>query len=86
MVKATLDDGQELYAVNDLFIGQCGHGSAHYEVILGASGSTKSKRKDAKAGQWDGKARYRMGRRDIGWEDEISDGKAGYRVGRRDIG
>jgi hypothetical protein len=59
MVKATLDDGQELYAVNDLFIGQYGHGSARYEVILGASGSTKSKRKDAKAG-------YRMRRRDIG--------------------
>lgn len=35
MVKASLNDGQELYAVNDLFIGQHGHGSARYEITLG---------------------------------------------------
>jgi len=35
MVRATLNDGQELYAVNDLFIGQRGHGSARYQLALG---------------------------------------------------
>lgn len=30
MVKASLNDGQELYAVNDLFIGPRTHGSARY--------------------------------------------------------
>jgi NAD kinase len=32
MVKASLNDGQELYAVNDLFIGPRTHGSARYEL------------------------------------------------------
>ena len=35
MVKASLNDGQELYAVNDLFIGQHSHGSARYQIMLG---------------------------------------------------
>jgi NAD kinase len=32
MAKATLNDGQTLYGVNDLFIGQRGHGSARYRL------------------------------------------------------
>jgi NAD kinase len=32
MVKATLNDGQELYAVNDLFIGPRTHSSARYQL------------------------------------------------------
>lgn len=35
MVKATLNDGQELYGVNDLFIGVRTHGSARYLLELG---------------------------------------------------
>lgn len=35
MAQATLNDGQMLYAVNDLFIGTRGHGSARYLVQLG---------------------------------------------------
>lgn len=36
MAKATLSDGQVLYGVNDLFIGQRSHVSARYEIALGA--------------------------------------------------
>lgn len=35
MVKATLNDGQVLYGVNDLFIGPRSHGSARYRLQLG---------------------------------------------------
>ncbi|MEW5819438.1 MAG: sugar kinase [Cyanobacteriota bacterium] len=35
MAKAELKDGQKLYAVNDLFIGQKSHTSARYEIKLG---------------------------------------------------
>lgn len=36
MAKAELNDGQRLYAVNDLFIGQRGHVSARYRIGLGS--------------------------------------------------
>lgn len=35
MAEARLSDGQVLRAVNDLFIGQRGHGSALYEIAIG---------------------------------------------------
>lgn len=35
MAQATLNDGQILYSVNDLFIGQKTHASARYELIQG---------------------------------------------------
>ncbi|MBC8042417.1 MAG: NAD(+)/NADH kinase [Rhizobacter sp.] len=35
MAKAALNDGQELYAVNDLFIGQKTHTSARYQIEVG---------------------------------------------------
>jgi NAD kinase len=35
MAKASLSDGQELYAVNDLFIGARSHVSAIYEIAVG---------------------------------------------------
>lgn len=35
MVKATLNDGQMLYGINDLFIGQRTHTSARYQLQLG---------------------------------------------------
>src|SRR5438552_6347916 len=35
MVKATLNDGQDLYGVNDLFIGARTHVSARYQLKLG---------------------------------------------------
>jgi NAD kinase len=35
MAKASLSDGQALYAVNDLFIGPKSHTSAHYELAVG---------------------------------------------------
>ena len=35
MAKATLNDGQTLFAVNDLFIGPKSHGSARYTLTLG---------------------------------------------------
>lgn len=35
MAKATLNDGQSLYAVNDLFIGQKTHVSARYQIAVG---------------------------------------------------
>jgi NAD kinase len=34
MAQATLNDGQTLYAVNDLFVGTRGHGSARYQIEL----------------------------------------------------
>ena len=37
MAKATLSDGQVLYAVNDLFIGPRTHTSARYELSLGTA-------------------------------------------------
>jgi NAD kinase len=42
MVKATLNDGQELYAVNDLFIGPRSHGSARYQIRLGRRSEVQS--------------------------------------------
>ncbi len=42
MAKATLSDGQNLYAVNDLFIGPKSHTSAHYEIQLGKRRETQS--------------------------------------------
>lgn len=36
MAKVTLNDGQKLYAVNDLFIGQKTHVSARYEIRYGS--------------------------------------------------
>ena len=35
MAKATLNDGQTIYAVNDLFIGQKTHVSSRYQIKLG---------------------------------------------------
>ncbi|MEM7791577.1 MAG: sugar kinase [Verrucomicrobiota bacterium] len=35
MAKATLNDGQTLHAVNDLFIGPQTHFSARYEIVVG---------------------------------------------------
>lgn len=35
MAKATLSDGQALYAVNDFFIGPRSHTSARYEIAMG---------------------------------------------------
>lgn len=35
LAVAKLNDGQKLYGVNDLFIGQKGHASARYEISLG---------------------------------------------------
>jgi len=34
MAQATLNDGQTLYAVNDLFVGTRSHGSARYQIEL----------------------------------------------------
>jgi len=34
MAQATLSDGQQLYAVNDLFVGPKTHTSARYEIVL----------------------------------------------------
>lgn len=36
MTRAQLNDGQTLYAVNDLFIGQRTHVSARYQIVLGS--------------------------------------------------
>lgn len=38
MARARLNDGQELYAVNDLFIGHKSHGSARYRLEFGNEG------------------------------------------------
>lgn len=42
MAKAALSDGQELLAVNDLFIGAKSHVSARYEIHLGEQTETHS--------------------------------------------
>lgn len=42
MARATLSDGQELHAVNDLFIGPRSHVSARYEIHLGKQAETHS--------------------------------------------
>lgn len=42
MAKALLNDGQALYAVNDLFIGQKTHVSARYSIELGESKENQS--------------------------------------------
>lgn len=42
MAKATLDDGQILYGVNDIFIGQKTHASARYELIHEKKRETQS--------------------------------------------
>lgn len=42
MAKASLPDGQTLYAVNDLFIGPKSHTSARYEVRLGEKREVQS--------------------------------------------
>ena len=42
MAKATLNDGQTIYAVNDLFIGQRTHVSARYRLKSGQRGEDQS--------------------------------------------
>jgi NAD kinase len=42
MAKATLTNGQELYAVNDLFIGPKSHGSARYTIKHGQTSERHS--------------------------------------------
>lgn len=42
MAKASLSDGQQLYAVNDLFIGPKSHTSAHYELHVGPRSEVQS--------------------------------------------
>ena len=42
MARARLSDGQELHAVNDLFIGPRSHVSARYEIQLGGKSETHS--------------------------------------------
>ncbi len=42
LAQATLNDGQVLYAVNDLFIGRQTHASARYEIRQGAEQETQS--------------------------------------------
>lgn len=42
MAKATLSDGQVLYAVNDLFIGPKSHTSARYELHIGSHREVQS--------------------------------------------
>jgi hypothetical protein len=42
MAKATLNNGQRMYAVNDLFIGPKSHVSARYTIELGASSEAHS--------------------------------------------
>src|SRR5579859_1084140 len=42
MAKAQMNDGQSLYAVNDLFLGQRTHQSARYRLELGAQGEDQS--------------------------------------------
>ncbi len=42
MAQAILNDGQILYAVNDLFIGQKGHASARYEIAYCGRKETQS--------------------------------------------
>ncbi len=42
MARATLNDGQSLYAVNDLFIGQRTHMSARYRLAIGRKAEHQS--------------------------------------------
>jgi len=42
MAKASLNNGQGMYAVNDLFIGPKSHGSARYVIRSGESSETQS--------------------------------------------
>jgi len=42
MAEATLNNGQRMYAVNDLFIGVKGHGSARYRIQLGQAAEDHS--------------------------------------------
>ena len=42
MAKATLSDGQILYAVNDLFVGPKSHTSARYELSIGGRSEAQS--------------------------------------------
>ena len=42
LAEASLNDGQKLYGVNDLFIGQKGHASARYELKLGEKAEIQS--------------------------------------------
>ncbi|MBP2653603.1 MAG: hypothetical protein H6Q73_1172 [Firmicutes bacterium] len=42
MAKAQLNDGQNIYAVNDLFVGQRTHVSAKYEIQIGADQERQS--------------------------------------------
>jgi len=42
MARATLNDGQTLLAVNDLFVGQRSHVSARYRISLGEASETQS--------------------------------------------
>jgi NAD kinase len=42
MAKASLNNGQTLYAVNDVFIGPKTHVSARYSIQIGASSETQS--------------------------------------------
>jgi NAD kinase len=42
MAMASLSDGQQLYAVNDLFVGPKTHTSARYEIALGQLKETQS--------------------------------------------
>lgn len=42
MVRARLDDGQELQAVNELFLGHAGHQSARYVLTVDGAGERQS--------------------------------------------
>lgn len=42
MAKAVLNDGQTIYAVNDLFIGQKTHVSSRYQIMLGENNEYQS--------------------------------------------
>jgi NAD kinase len=42
MAKASLNNGQSIYAVNDLFIGPKSHGSARYKIRSGEAGEAQS--------------------------------------------
>jgi NAD kinase len=42
MAKASLNNGQAMYAVNDLFIGPKSHGSARYQIHCGDATETQS--------------------------------------------
>jgi hypothetical protein len=42
MVRAALDDGQELRALNEIFLGHCTHQSARYELVVGVERELQS--------------------------------------------